>query len=95
VPLEPPYAALQGEHAKVRITQDGGEQIVLESPRLEADSHLVGTVSDPERVVAIPIESVEKIETLEESNEMGYVIGSMATVGMIVLLFSQVEVDLI
>ena len=93
VPLEPPYAPVRGEHIQLRITQESGEQVVLEDPRVAADSHLLGTVSDPERVVAIPIESVERIEKREESNEVGYVIGSVAVVGMVVLLFSQVEVD--
>ncbi|MCL7958681.1 MAG: hypothetical protein M8861_00670 [marine benthic group bacterium] len=92
VPLEPPYAPFHGA-GKLRITQESGEQIVLQDPRLAANSHLLGTASDPERIVAIPIESVENIEKREEGNEVGYVIGSVAVVGMIVLLFSQVEVD--
>lgn len=93
VPLEPPYAPLQGEYSELRITQEDGEQVVLEDPRLEADSHLMGTASDPERVVAIPIDSVQKIEKRDGNNEVGLVIGLVAVVGMIVLLTSQVEVD--
>lgn len=93
VPLEPPYAPLQGEYTQLRITQEGGEQVVLEDPRLEADSHLLGTVSDPERVVAIPIDSVQMIEKREGDNAVGYMIGVGAVAGMIVLLVSQVEYD--
>lgn len=91
VPVEPPYAPLQGESEELRITQEGGEQVVLEDARLAADSIFVGTASDPDRVVAIPVDSVQKIEMRQDDNFIGYVIGAAGVVGMVVLLMSQVE----
>jgi len=84
VPLEPPYAPLQDEYGKLRITREGGQQVVLEDPRLE-DVSLFGTGSDSEQVVAIPIDSVQKIERrgADTGGTVGLVVGIVGGLALI------------
>lgn len=61
VALEPPYAPLQGEYEKLRVTTDSGTRVVINDPRQDADS-LWGIGSDGLPTAVIPILSVQKIE---------------------------------
>ncbi len=71
VPLEPPYPQWLEEYGKLQITNERGVPVVFREPQLKGDS-VWGTVvtshwehgdlKHSERVAAIPVESVQKIE---------------------------------
>ena len=94
VPLEPPYAPLQGDYDKLQITREGGSQVVLKEPRLESDS-VWGTVvsshwdrgdlKHTEHDTVIPIESVVKIEKrgTDALATVGLAVGIIGVVGLI------------
>jgi len=94
VPLEPPYTPSQTEYGKLRITNERGVPVELKEPRLESDS-VWGTMVESywERGdlkhrssrVAIPMESVQKIEKRGGDGvaTIGLVVGIVGGLGLI------------
>ena len=94
VAIEPPYAPLQGDYDKLQITREGGGQVVLVEPRMEADS-VWGTVvtsywdrgdlKHTKHDTVIPMESVVKIEKRGSDGvaTLGLVVGIVGGLALI------------